>query len=179
MTTIKTYSPSDIRAALAELILLATNDEAATRIDESEIVMPYESTDKDGNPITRYGYIKWGVKSATDTQRSKAFNLEAAIEAYEAKIDAGKAKKPATAKTSVLDGAFAEGVFTAMDMKDGASTAQEIASILNANAPEGADPVTWQKVSAVLKAGEKAGRLVKAEVKTDDNKVKAGYIKVK
>lgn len=164
MTT--TINASTVRANLSDLLSMALNDTTARHIADCEVAIPYEGMDENGNPTTLYGYIKWGVKSSKDTKRTKAFDMEQAVATYEEK--AAKAKAPKTPKAtktiSILDTEFAAAVFTAIGMVEGAATAQSVAAMLNANKAEGIEDVSWQKVSGVLKAAEKAGRVTKETV---------------
>lgn len=174
MTT-TTITTTTVRENLSELLSMALNDTSARHIADCEVAIPYEGVDENGQPVTLYGYIRWGVKSAKDTKRTQAFNMEKAVAAYEEKAAAGKAKGgKAKPSTPLLETEFAASVFTAMGMIEGAATAQAVAKVLNDNKPEGMEDVSWQKVSAVLKAAEKSGAVTKEM--TEDKK--AGYVRV-
>lgn len=112
------------------------------RIGTTEFVIPV-----DGEFLS----VSVGLKSTKDTKRSKAFNLEKALADWAVKQE--NANKPRKKKEDDPEVVAAKEAFRAevVDcvnaMGDDGATAQEIAAMFP---PE--REISWQKVSAVLKA---------------------------
>ena len=132
----------------------------AIQIDTSEFVIPV-----DGEFLS----VSVGKKSTKDTKRSKAFDLEKALADWAVKQD--NANKPRKKKEDDPEVVAAKEAFRAEvvdcvnTMGDDGATAQEIAAMFP---PE--REVSWQKVSAVLKALVNDGVAEKV-----DKSGKAGY----
>ena len=132
----------------------------AIQIDTSEFVIPV-----DGEFLS----VSVGKKSTKDTKRSKAFDLEKALADWAVKQD--NANKPRKKKEDDPEVVAAKETFRAdvidcvNTMGDDGATAQEIAAMFP---PE--REISWQKVSAVLKALVNDGVAEKI-----DKSGKAGY----
>ena len=132
----------------------------AIQIDTSEFVIPV-----DGEFLS----VSVGKKSTKDTKRSKAFDLEKALTDWAVKQD--NANKPRKKKEDDPEVVAAKETFRAdvIDcvnaMGDDGATAQEVAAMFP---PE--REISWQKVSAVLKALVNDGNAEKI-----DKGGKAGY----
>lgn len=132
----------------------------AIQIDTSEFVIPV-----DGEFLS----VSVGKKSTKDTKRSKAFDLEKALADWAVKQD--NANKPRKKKEDDPEVIAAKETFRAdvidcvNTMGDDGATAQEIAAMFP---PE--REISWQKVSAVLKALVNDGVAEKV-----DKSGKAGY----
>lgn len=132
----------------------------AIQIDTSEFVIPV-----DGEFLS----VSVGKKSTKDTKRSKAFDLEKALADWAVKQD--NANKPRKKKEDDPEVVAAKETFRAdvIDcvnaMGDDGATAQEVAAMFP---PE--REISWQKVSAVLKALVNDGVAEKI-----DKSGKAGY----
>ena len=132
----------------------------AIQIDTSEFVIPV-----DGEFLS----VSVGKKSTKDTKRSKAFDLEKALADWAVKQD--NANKPRKKKEDDPEVVAAKEAFRAevVDcvnaMGDDGATAQEIAAMFP---PE--REISWQKVSAILKALVNDGVAEKL-----DKSGKAGY----
>ena len=132
----------------------------AIQIDTSEFVIPV-----DGEFLS----VSVGKKSTKDTKRSKAFDLEKALADWTVKQD--NANKPRKKKEDDPEVVAAKETFRAdvIDcvnaMGDDGATAQEVAAMFP---PE--REISWQKVSAVLKALVNDGNAEKI-----DKGGKAGY----
>lgn len=132
----------------------------AIQIDTSEFVIPV-----DGEFLS----VSVGKKSTKDTKRSKAFDLEKALADWAVKQDnANKPRKKKEDDPEVITAkeAFrAEVIDCVNTMGDDGATAQEVAAMFP---PE--REISWQKVSAVLKALVNDGVAEKV-----DKSGKAGY----
>ena len=132
----------------------------AIQIDTSEFVIPV-----DGEFLS----VSVGKKSTRDTKRSKAFDLEKALADWAVKQD--NANKPRKKKEDDPEVIAAKETFRAdvidcvNTMGDDGATAQEVAAMFP---PE--REISWQKVSAVLKALVNDGVAEKI-----DKSGKAGY----
>jgi hypothetical protein len=132
----------------------------AIQIDTSEFVIPV-----DGEFLS----VSVGKKSTKDTKRSKAFDLEKALADWAVKQD--NANKPRKKKEDDPEVIAAKETFRAdvidcvNTMGDDGATAQEVAAMFP---PE--REISWQKVSAVLKALVNDGVAEKI-----DKSGKAGY----
>lgn len=132
----------------------------AIQIDTTEFVIPV-----DGEFLS----VSVGKKSTKDTKRSKAFDLEKALADWAVKQD--NANKPRKKKEDDPEVIAAKETFRAdvidcvNTMGDDGATAQEIAAMFP---PE--REISWQKVSAVLKALVNDGVAEKI-----DKSGKAGY----
>ena len=132
----------------------------ASQIDTTEFVIPV-----DGEFLS----VSVGKKSAKDTKRSKAFDLEKVLADWAVKQE--NANKPRKKKEDDPEVVAAKETFRAdvIDcvnaMGDDGATAQEIAAMFP---PE--REISWQKVSAVLKALVNDGLAEKI-----DKGGKAGY----
>lgn len=130
------------------------------QIDTSEFVIPV-----DGEFLS----VSVGKKSTKDTKRSKAFDLEKALADWAVKQE--NAAKPRKKKADDPAAQAEKEAFTASvvekveAMGDEGATAQEVAAMFDE-----ADGVSWQKVSAVLKALVNDGKAEKI-----DKSGKAGY----
>ena len=130
------------------------------QIDTTEFVIPV-----DGEFLS----VSVGRKSAKDTKRSKAFDLEKALADWAVKQE--NANKPRKKKEDDPEVVAAKETFRAdvIDcvnaMGDDGATAQEIAAMF----PQERE-ISWQKVSAVLKALVNDGLAEKI-----DKGGKAGY----
>ena len=103
--------------------------------------------------VRRYLSIKFGTKATKDTKTHKAFDLDNAIEKYNEKKSkaAERAAKPKAARVKEItpeQAALVADVREVLSSQASGMNAQEIAEIINANRDE---PVTWQKVSSILK----------------------------
>ena len=119
------------------------------QIDNNEFVYAGEVVDG----VQQYHSIKFGTKATKDTKTHKAFNLDTAIEKYDEKKSkaAERAAKPKTARTKEVtpeQAALVADVREVLSSQASDMNSQEIAEIINANRDE---PVTWQKVSSILK----------------------------
>lgn len=161
-----------VRKSLYDMVSGIIEEGNATFTKNNEVVFPFTGEDESGAPVTMYGFLSWGVKSNKDTKRAKAFNLDEAVAVYQAK----KAKPiRATAdRVSCLDTELGHTVIEFLTGHDSFTTAQELTAELNANLPGAMEPLTWQKVSAILKVAEKAGTVERGDV-VADGKTKAGY----
>lgn len=132
----------------------------AIQIDTTEFVIPV-----DGEFLS----VSVGKKSTKDTKRSKAFDLEKALADWAVKQDnANKPRKKKEDDPAVVaekEAFRAEVVDCVNTMGDDGATAQEIAAMFP---PE--REISWQKVSAVLKALVNDGVAEKV-----DKSGKAGY----
>lgn len=132
----------------------------AIQIDTSEFVIPV-----DGEFLS----VSVGKKSAKDTKRSKAFDLEKALADWAVKQD--NANKPRKKKgddpevVAAKEAFRAEVIDSINAIGDEGATAQEIAAMFP---PE--REISWQKVSAVLKSLVNDGVAEKI-----DKSGKAGY----
>lgn len=132
----------------------------AIQIDTTEFVIPV-----DGEFLS----VSVGKKSTKDTKRSKAFDLEKALADWAVKQD--NANKPRKKKEDDPEVIAAKETFRAdvidcvNTMGDDGATAQEVAAMFP---PE--REISWQKVSAVLKALVNDGVAEKI-----DKSGKAGY----
>lgn len=130
------------------------------QIDTSEFVIPV-----DGEFLS----VSVGKKSTKDTKRSKAFDLEKALADWAVKQE--NANKPRKKKAEDPEAQAAKEAFTASVvekvevMGDEGATAQEVAAMFDE-----AEGISWQKVSAVLKALVNDGKAEKI-----DKGGKAGY----
>ena len=120
------------------------------QIDNNEFVY-YDGVIIDDVP--QYHSIKFGTKATKDTKTHKAFNLDNAIEKYNEKKSkaAERAAKPKTARVKEItpeQAALVADVREVLSAQASGMNAQEIAEVINANRDE---PVTWQKVSSILK----------------------------
>ena len=120
------------------------------QIDNNEFVY-YDGVIIDDVP--QYHSIKFGTKATKDTKTHKAFNLDNAIEKYNEKKSkaAERAAKPKTARVKEISpeqAALVADVREVLSAQASGMNAQEIAEVINANRDE---PVTWQKVSSILK----------------------------
>lgn len=103
--------------------------------------------------VRQYRSIKFGTKATKDTKTHKAFDLDNAIEKYNEKKNkaAERAAKPKAARTKEItpeQAALVADVREVLSSQASGMNAQEIAEVINANRDE---PVTWQKVSSILK----------------------------
>lgn len=103
--------------------------------------------------VRRYLSIKFGTKATKDTKTHKAFDLDTAIEKYNEKKSkaAERAAKPKAARTKEISpeqAALVADVREVLSSQASGMNAQEIAEVINTNRDE---PVTWQKVSSILK----------------------------
>ena len=103
--------------------------------------------------VRRYHSIKFGTKAIKDTKTHKAFDLDNAVEKYDEKKSkaAERAAKPKAARTKEItpeQAALVADVREVLSSQASGMNAQEIAETINANRDE---PVTWQKVSSILK----------------------------
>ena len=119
------------------------------QIDNNEFVYSGEVVDG----VQQYHSIKFGTKATKDTKTHKAFNLDTAIEKYdEKKVKAAeRAAKPKTARVKEISpeqAALVADVREVLSSQASGMNAQEIAEVINTNRDE---PVTWQKVSSILK----------------------------
>lgn len=120
------------------------------QIDNNEFVY-YDGVIIDDVP--QYHSIKFGTKATKDTKTHKAFDLDNAIEKYNEKKSkaAERAAKPKTARVKEItpeQAALVADVREVLSAQASGMNAQEIAEVINANRDE---PVTWQKVSSILK----------------------------
>ena len=120
------------------------------QIDNNEFVY-YDGVIIDDVP--QYHSIKFGTKATKDTKTHKAFDLDNAIEKYNEKKNkaAERAAKPKTARVKEISpeqAALVADVREVLSAQASGMNAQEIAEVINANRDE---PVTWQKVSSILK----------------------------
>ena len=120
------------------------------QIDNNEFVY-YDGVIIDDVP--QYHSIKFGTKATKDTKTHKAFDLDNAIEKYNEKKNkaAERAAKPKTARVKEItpeQAALIADVREVLSAQASGMNAQEIAEVINANRDE---PVTWQKVSSILK----------------------------
>ena len=120
------------------------------QIDNNEFVY-YDGVIIDDVP--QYHSIKFGTKATKDTKTHKAFDLDNAIEKYNEKKNkaAERAAKPKTARVKEItpeQAALVADVREVLSAQAYGMNAQEIAEVINANRDE---PVTWQKVSSILK----------------------------
>lgn len=120
------------------------------QIDNNEFVY-YDGVIIDDVP--QYHSIKFGTKATKDTKTHKAFDLDNAIEKYNEKKNkaAERAAKPKTARVKEItpeQAALVADVREVLSAQASGMNAQEIAEVINANRDE---PVTWQKVSSILK----------------------------
>ena len=121
------------------------------QIGNGEYVYTDGSKTEDG--VTIYNSIKFGTKATKDTKTHKAFDLDNAIEKYDEKKSkaAERAAKPKAARTKEItpeQAALVADVREVLSAQASGMNAQEIAEVINANRDE---PVTWQKVSSILK----------------------------
>ena len=119
------------------------------QIDNNEFVYAGEVVDG----VQQYHSIKFGTKATKDTKTHKAFDLNSAIEKYNEKKSkaAERAAKPKTARTKEISpeqAALVADVREVLSSQASGMNAQEIAETINTNRDE---PVTWQKVSSILK----------------------------
>ena len=119
------------------------------QIDNNEFVYAGEVVDG----VQQYHSIKFGTKATKDTKTHKAFNLDTAIEKYDEKKNkaAERAAKPKAARTKEVtpeQAALVADVREVLSAQASGMNAQEIAEVINTNRDE---PVTWQKVSSILK----------------------------
>lgn len=119
------------------------------QIDNNEFVYAGEVVDG----VQQYHSIKFGTKATKDTKTHKAFNLDTAIEKYnEKKVKAAeRAAKPKAARTKEISpeqAALVADVREVLSSQASGMNAQEIAEAINENRDE---PVTWQKISSILK----------------------------
>ena len=119
------------------------------QIDNNEFVYAGEVVDG----VQQYHSIKFGTKATKDTKTHKAFNLDTAIEKYDEKKSkaAERAAKPKAARTKEItpeQAALVADVREVLSSQASGMNAQEIAEVINTNRDE---PVTWQKVSSILK----------------------------
>ena len=119
------------------------------QIDNNEFVYAGEVVDG----VQQYHSIKFGTKATKDTKTHKAFDLNNAIEKYNEKKAkaAERAAKPKSARTKEItpeQAALVADVREVLSSQASGMNAQEIAEVINANRDE---PVTWQKVSSILK----------------------------
>ena len=119
------------------------------QIDNNEFVYAGEVIDG----VQQYHSIKFGTKSTKDTKTHKAFDLDNAVEKYDEKKSkaAERAAKPKAARTKEItpeQAALVADVREVLSSQASGMNAQEIAEVINANRDE---PVTWQKVSSILK----------------------------
>lgn len=132
----------------------------AIQIDTSEFVIPV-----DGEFLS----VSVGKKSTKDTKRSKAFDLEKALSDWAVKQEnAAKPRKKKADDPAVQaeKEAFTASVIEKVEaMGDEGATAQEVAAMFDES-----EGISWQKVSAVLKALVNDGRAEKI-----DKGGKAGY----
>ena len=132
----------------------------AIQIDTTEFVIPVDC---------EFLSVSVGKKSTKDTKRSKAFDLEKALADWAVKQD--NANKPRKKKEDDPEVIAAKETFRAdvidcvNTMGDDGATAQEVAAMFP---PE--REISWQKVSAVLKALVNDGVAEKI-----DKSGKAGY----
>lgn len=120
------------------------------QIDNNEFVY-YDGVIIDD--VQQYHSIKFGTKATKDTKTHKAFDLDNAIEKYNEKKSkaAERAAKPKTARVKEItpeQAALVADVREVLSSQASGMNAQEIAEVINANRDE---PVTWQKVSSILK----------------------------
>lgn len=119
------------------------------QIDNNEFVYAGEVVDG----VQQYHSIKFGTKATKDTKTHKAFDLDTAIEKYNEKKSkaAERAAKPKAARTKEISpeqAALVADVREVLSSQASGMNAQEIAEVINTNRDE---PVTWQKVSSILK----------------------------
>lgn len=119
------------------------------QIDNNEFVYTGEVVDG----VQQYHSIKFGTKATKDTKTHKAFNLDTALEKYDEKKSkaAERAAKPKTARTKEVtpeQAALVADVREVLSAQASGMNAQEIAEVINTNRDE---PVTWQKISSILK----------------------------
>lgn len=119
------------------------------QIDNNEFVYAGEVVDG----VQQYHSIKFGTKATKDTKTHKAFDLDTAIEKYNEKKSkaAERAAKPKTTRTKEISpeqAALVADVREVLSSQASGMNAQEIAEVINVNRDE---PVTWQKVSSILK----------------------------
>ena len=119
------------------------------QIDNNEFVYAGEVVDG----VQQYHSIKFGTKATKDTKTHKAFNLDTAIEKYDEKKSkaAERAAKPKTTRVKEVtpeQAALVADVREVLSSQASGMNAQEIAEVINTNRDE---PVTWQKVSSILK----------------------------
>lgn len=119
------------------------------QIDNNEFVYAGEVVDG----VQQYHSIKFGTKATKDTKTHKAFNLDTAIEKYNEKKSkaAERAAKPKAARTKEISpeqAALVADVREVLSSQASGMNAQEIAEAINENRDE---PVTWQKISSILK----------------------------
>ena len=119
------------------------------QIDNNEFVYAGEVVDG----VHQYHSIKFGTKATKDTKTHKAFDLDNAIEKYNEKKSkaAERAAKPKAARTKEISpeqAALVADVREVLSSQASGMNAQEIAETINTNRDE---PVTWQKVSSILK----------------------------
>ena len=119
------------------------------QIDNNEFVYAGEVVDG----VQQYHSIKFGTKATKDTKTHKAFDLNSAIEKYNEKKSkaAERAAKPKAARTKEISpeqAALVADVREVLSSQASGMNAQEIAEVINTNRDE---PVTWQKVSSILK----------------------------
>lgn len=103
--------------------------------------------------VRRYLSIKFGTKATKDTKTHKAFDLDNAVEKYNEKKSkaAERAAKPKAARVKEISpeqAALVADVREVLSSQASGMNAQEIAEVINANRDE---PVTWQKISSILK----------------------------
>lgn len=103
--------------------------------------------------VRQYRSIKFGTKATKGTKTHKAFDLDNAVEKYDEKKSkaAERAAKPKAARTKEItpeQAALVADVREVLSSQASGMNAQEIAEVINANRDE---PVTWQKVSSILK----------------------------
>ena len=120
------------------------------QIDNNEFVYS-DGVIMDG--VQEYRSIKFGTKATKGTKTHKAFNLDTAIEKYDEKKAkaAERAAKPKTARAKEISpeqAALVADVREVLSSQASGMNAQEIAEVINTNRDE---PVTWQKVSSILK----------------------------
>ena len=121
------------------------------QIGNGEYVYTDGSKTEDG--VTIYNSIKFGTKATKDTKTHKAFDLDNAVEKYDEKKSkaAERAAKPKAARVKEISpeqAALVADVREVLSSQASGMNAQEIAEVINANRDE---PVTWQKVSSILK----------------------------
>lgn len=120
------------------------------QIDNNEFVY-YTGEVFDG--VQQYHSIKFGTKATKDTKTHKAFDLDNAIEKYNEKKTkaAERAAKPKSARTKEItpeQAVLVADVREVLSSQSSGMNAQEIAEVINTNRDE---PVTWQKISSILK----------------------------
>ena len=119
------------------------------QIDNNESVHAGEVVDG----VQQYHSSKFGTKATKETKTHESVDLDNAVEKYNEKERkaAERAAKPKAARVKEItpeQAALVADVREVLSSQASGMNAQEIAEVINANRDE---PVTWQKVSSILK----------------------------